>query len=124
MSVDPWVWVAALATLAIMSYLYKDNPVYKTAEYLFVGVASGYYLSIYYANVIVPNLIQPVGRGLESLADGVFDPIGLARLGALILGLMLFSRFTPRHSWPSRWPVPGRVRPRPSSRRRKRRAST
>ena len=32
--------VAALVTLAIFSFLYKDNPVYKFAEHLYVGVAA------------------------------------------------------------------------------------
>lgn len=106
LSPDPWVWLAALLTLAIFSYLYRDNPVYKTAEYLFVGVAAGYYLSIQFANVIVPNLLQPVARG----ATGVFSsapthPTDVVRFLALILGLLMFTRFVPRVSWLSRWPI-------------------
>ncbi|NNF08232.1 MAG: hypothetical protein HKN21_15825 [Candidatus Eisenbacteria bacterium] len=104
LSGDIWVWVAAILTLAIMSYLYKDNPIYKFAEYLFVGVASGYYLSIYYANVMVPNLFTPVGDGVKALGGGVWT-WDLWRLVALVLGLMLFSRLIPKFGWPSRWPM-------------------
>jgi hypothetical protein len=32
------LWVSALLTLMIFSFLYKDNPFYKFAEHLFVGV--------------------------------------------------------------------------------------
>jgi len=104
MSHDLWIWMAAILTLAIMSYLYKDNPVYKTAEYLFVGVASGYFLSIYYNNVMVPNLFEPVGAGVGGLFTGKFT-WDLWRVGALILGMMLFTRLIPRFSWTSRWPM-------------------
>ena len=104
MSGDIWVWIAALATLAIMSYLYKDNPVYKVAEYLFVGVASGYYLSTYYQNVMVPNLFTPVGNGVSALAGGDITA-DLWRVVALVLGVMLFTRVFPGPSWPSRWPM-------------------
>src|SRR5262245_26382732 len=37
-------WLAALLTLCIFSFLYKDNPFYKFAEHLFVGVSAGYYI--------------------------------------------------------------------------------
>jgi hypothetical protein len=101
---DPWVWLSALLTLAILSYLYKDNPLYKAAEYLFVGVASGYYLSIQWDNVLIPNLFQPVAAGVGGLFQG--DPgSGLWRIGALILGVLMFSRFSARFSWLSRWPL-------------------
>lgn len=106
LSTDGWVWIAALCTLAILSYLYKDNPLYKSFEYLFVGVASGYYLSIQYDNVLIPNLFQPVGRGVTSLFSA--DPTqatDLWRIVALILGFMMFSRFVGRISWMSRWPI-------------------
>jgi len=35
---------AALLTLFVFSFLYKDNPLYKFAEHLFVGVSAGYYI--------------------------------------------------------------------------------
>ena len=45
--------MAALLTIAIFSFLYKDNPFYKFAEYLFVGIAAGYIVALEYHNVIV-----------------------------------------------------------------------
>ena len=39
-------WIAAFLTLAIFSYLYKDNPFYKVAEHLFVGISTGYWTSM------------------------------------------------------------------------------
>ena len=33
-------WIAAFLTLGIFSYLYRDNPFYKIAEHVFVGVSA------------------------------------------------------------------------------------
>jgi len=35
-------WVATGLTLFIFSFLYKDNPLFKLAENLYVGVSVGY----------------------------------------------------------------------------------
>ena len=40
---DISIWIAALLTLGIFSFLYKDNPVYKFCESLFVGTSAGYW---------------------------------------------------------------------------------
>jgi hypothetical protein len=101
-----WIWIEALMTLAILSYLYKDNPVYKAAEYLFVGVASGFYFSIQTQNVIMPNLLQPVGRGMSALfGPGTPAVTDLVRLTSLALAILMFMRFSPRGAWLSRWPL-------------------
>ena len=40
------VWCIVLLTLSIFSYLYGDNPFYKAAEHIFVGVSAGYIFTI------------------------------------------------------------------------------
>ena len=35
-------WVAALLTLAVLSYIVGYNSVFRLAEHLFVGIAAGY----------------------------------------------------------------------------------
>ena len=49
-------WIAVFLTLGIFSYLYKDNPFYKTAEHLFVGISAGYWTSLFFWTQIQPNL--------------------------------------------------------------------
>jgi len=60
-------WIAVFLTLAIFSYLYKDNPFYKTAEHIFVGVSAGYWASMFFWTQIQPNLF---GRLWPSLHEG------------------------------------------------------
>ena len=50
------IWFAALLTLAIFSFLYKDNPFYKFAEHLFTGVSAAYWMVVAFWVQIHPNL--------------------------------------------------------------------
>jgi hypothetical protein len=87
------IWVGAFLTLAIFSFLYRDNPVYKFAESLFVGVGAGYWLAVLYQNTIRPNLI------IELAAHNWW------RIGPLILAVTMLLRLAPRISWISRWAI-------------------
>ncbi|MCL1826946.1 MAG: hypothetical protein FWG20_02795 [Candidatus Cloacimonetes bacterium] len=53
-------WVAAFFTLCVFSFLYKDNPFYKFAEYLFVGVTAGYAIPLTYNMAFIPYVYQPI----------------------------------------------------------------
>ena len=71
MSADAlWNIFAAILTLAIFSYLYKDNPFYKFAEHLFVGVSAGYYIILNFWTVVVPNLWEPLVRSFSAPGTG------------------------------------------------------
>jgi len=50
------IWFAALLTLAIFSFLYKDNPFYKFAEHLFTGVSAAYWMVVAFWVQVHPNL--------------------------------------------------------------------
>ncbi|MBM3307115.1 MAG: hypothetical protein FJY74_02180 [Candidatus Eisenbacteria bacterium] len=96
--------LAALLTIAVYSFLYKDNPFYKFAEHLVVGVSAGYYLVIYYYNFIDPTVVSPVFRlriGGDAILLGGVD-WWMALIPGL-LGLILYARFFPKIGWVSRW---------------------
>ena len=105
LSHDWQVWVAALLTLAILSFLYKDNPVYKFAEHLFVGVSAGYYIVLNFWTVIVTNLWDPVLHAAR--APHPFSAqLGDYRLWLVIpgvFGVLLFTRMFGKIGWLSRW---------------------
>ncbi len=105
LSTNIWIWVAAALTLCIYSFLYKDNPFYKFAEHLLVGVSAGYLFVIYFWNNVVPNLLTPLRGGFETLfAEGRFTG-GLAALVPGILGVLLLTRLVPKIGWISRWAI-------------------
>ena len=51
------IWIAAFFTLAMLSFLYKDNPIYKIAEHAFVGTSAAYWMTVAYWTTVVPNLL-------------------------------------------------------------------
>lgn len=99
------VWIAALLTLAIFSLLYKDNPLYKLAEHLFVGVSAGYTMAISWQNVLRPNLIDPLAKAWDAARAGEGLLHEWIYLIPLVMGLMLIMRVFPRYAWVSRWPL-------------------
>lgn len=90
------VIVAAGLTLAMYSFLYRDNPTFKVAEHLYVGVVAAYQLAQYWYNNILADVYNPLLRPEPGVgaAWGVLIPTAL--------GLMMLTRFVPRISWPSR----------------------
>jgi hypothetical protein len=107
-STDFGIWVGALLTLFIFSFLYKDNPLYKLAEHLFVGVSAGYYIVLNYWTVIHANLVEPLAAAFGGhLAGGPFHAQqGDYRAYLLLpglLGVLLFTRLFGRVAWLSRW---------------------
>jgi hypothetical protein len=97
-------WVAALLTISIFSFLYRDNQVYKFAEHVFIGIAAGYFVALEFWNVFIPNLWNPLieGMGQASLSPVPHFP-NMILLVPFALGILLFARFFPRIAWLSRW---------------------
>ncbi len=84
-------WVAVGLSLLIYSFLYKDNPFFKLAEHIFVGVSIGYLLTITYYQVMVNKLYLPMmQQGKWWLVIPAF------------LGILMLSRFIPPIAWLSR----------------------
>ncbi|HXF84355.1 MAG TPA: hypothetical protein VNK49_03120 [Anaerolineales bacterium] len=76
-------------TIMIFSYLIGDNPLFRIAVYLFIGVASGYAAAVVWHGVLMPKLFTPLG-----------DPNQLVLLIVpLIFSFSLLTKFSPRISW-------------------------
>ena len=98
-----WTTLGAFLTLATFSFLYKDNPFYKFAEHLVVGVSAGYFVIIVWHGTLVPNLFQ-------KLADGDWYLLWLNSTQPWyiipgILGMLMWTRFSKNYAWVSRWPM-------------------
>jgi hypothetical protein len=105
MSIGTFLWttLGAILTLCTFSFLYKDNPLYKFAEHLVVGVSTGYFAIILWHNGLQPNLF-------DYLKDGDFYLLWLNSkhwwyIVPAILGVMMWTRFSQKRSWISRWPI-------------------
>ena len=87
-------WVAAFFTLCIFSFLYKDNPFYRFAEHLFVGVSMGYAIPLSWNAAMIPNVYRPI------FLQHRFELIIPACLG--ILYIFTFNR---KLNWLSKFPI-------------------
>jgi len=90
-------WIAAGLTIAILSFLYRDNPLYKFAENLFVGVSAGYWVIYIWAFDVKPMLIDEFFRQAGAEKWILIIPA--------IFGVMMMMRWFPSASWISRWPI-------------------
>jgi hypothetical protein len=100
------LWIAALLTLAIYSFLYKDNPFYKTAEHIFIGVSAGYWTIYLWFNYAWPNLFEPfIVRGVGLLITQGQVNFGLLFIIPIIVGFMMFAPLIPKIGWLVRIPL-------------------
>ncbi len=90
-------WIAAGLTIAIFSFLYRDNPLYKFAEHLYVGVSAGFGVIYVWAFDLKPMLI-----------DRFISEHGVERwilLIPAILGVLMLTRWTGKLAYLSRLPI-------------------
>jgi hypothetical protein len=85
-------WVATGLTLFIFSFLYRDNPLFKLAEHLYVGVSVGYTIVKTYDTVIVHLIVKPI-----------FEEGEMALLMPVAIGFLMLTRYVPKAAWMSRY---------------------
>jgi hypothetical protein len=78
--------ISFLLTLMVLSYLIGDNPAFRVAVYIFIGVAAGYAAAVTWRQVLYPQLIVPLATG------------NLLAIIPLVLGLLLLLKISPRTS--------------------------
>ncbi|MBN2802746.1 MAG: hypothetical protein JXR91_06605 [Deltaproteobacteria bacterium] len=82
MSTDPYIIIAAVLTLGVFSFLYKDNVLFTIIEHLVVGLSAGYMFVIYWKNVFFPELVQPLWQSGFGENAHLFVPVGICFLWA------------------------------------------
>jgi hypothetical protein len=80
--------ISFLLTLMVLSYLIGDNPVFRIAIYIFIGVSAGYVAAVAWHQVLYPRLILP----LFSASRGE----RLLLIIPLVLGLLLLFKLSSR----------------------------
>jgi hypothetical protein len=103
------LWIAATLTIAILSFLYRDNPLYKFAEHLYVGVSAAYWVIFAAKFTMEQQLVaQFISNWREFSATGSATGLweALILIIPTILGILMLTRwFGPKVGWLSRWPI-------------------
>lgn len=79
---------AFLVTVMILSYLLGDNPAFRVAVHVFVGVTAGYVAAVAWWQVLLPDLILPIVTGSAATRAGLAVPL-------LLCGMLLMKGWPP-----------------------------
>lgn len=101
------LWFAAICTLFVFSFLYRDNPFYKFTEALVVGVSAAYGMVVGFWTMVMPNLIGKLFPGFVArhIIPEHAEQTNWFYLVVLALGIMLLWRLSPVGGWIARWPL-------------------
>lgn len=92
--------IAAALTLIMYSFLYRDNPLFKIAENVYIGAQLGY---------------TAINTWRQALRSQIYDPLALApssqalwdalvfRSVPILLGVLLLTRLSRKRGWLSRY---------------------
>ena len=80
--------VAFVLTLMTLSYLVADNPAFRVAVHIFVGVAAGYVAAVAWWQVLWPDLLLPLASGTAVRRAALAIPL-------LLSGMLLMKAWPP-----------------------------
>ena len=83
-----WTLAAFFLTVLVLSYVLGDNPLFRIATYLFVGVSAGYITVLIIYQVLIAKLFNPFISG--SLLQKLLFMI------PFVLGILLIFKLFPR----------------------------
>jgi hypothetical protein len=81
-------FLSFIFTLMILSYLIGDNPVFRLAIYIFVGVSAGYAASVAWQQILWPRLFEPLMTGSMQTRLLLVIPMGLS--------ILMLAKLSPR----------------------------
>jgi hypothetical protein len=86
-------WLAALITLMLFSILYKENPLYRIAEHLYVGTSAAHGIVTTWNNTVKPALTSMPSKGTWW------------EIIPMVVGLMIYFNMYRPYAWVARIPM-------------------
>lgn len=86
------LFTAAALTLVTLSYVFRDNPIFRAVLHLFIGVAAGYTAAIAVQDVVLPHLVYPILDELSGTPTLDFVDLAIR----LVLTMLLLTKLSPR----------------------------
>lgn len=86
-------WINAILTIAIISFAVPgENIFYRIAEYIMIGITAGY--------AVVQGIRVVLNLGISPMMSGQ-----AYMLFPILLGLLVYTRFSKQYGYLSRWPI-------------------
>lgn len=105
---DAWeLWsviLGGICTLAIFSFLIRENPFYRFFEHLFIGIAAGFLPIFTIKDFLWPQVLAPLsGYTVQQFPDGTYaqpyNPLYLLFVPPMLFGLLYYFIYSRTHSW-------------------------
>lgn len=98
------IFFAGLSTLAIFSFLYRENGIYRLFEHFYIGIATSYGIIETVRSFLYPKVLAPLlGYDLITYPDGTlnreYNDLNLLWLLPMSFGLLYYSLLTKKHRW-------------------------
>jgi hypothetical protein len=90
------IWLAAMVTLGIYTYLWSDNKLYRMLLNVMVGLGVGYNFIVIWNSVLGPLWWDPMVKGFQNRSWG------MAWVLVGLLGLLWYAQFSRKYLWLSR----------------------
>jgi hypothetical protein len=87
------IWIAALGTLALYTYLYKENPAFRLFEHLLIGLTAAHTVVMNYDNYIKVRFRDNIFKG-----EYVW-------IIPVLIGLLIYTRYFRGINWLARIPM-------------------
>jgi hypothetical protein len=103
-----WIVISTLlggvGTLAIFSFLIKENRFYRFFEHLFIGLAAGVLPVVAVRDFLWQKILEPMlGFGVVAYPDGTvaqpYQPLYLLYLLPMAFGLLYYFIYSQRYAW-------------------------
>ena len=101
-----WIKVLGfITTLGIFSVLYKENPVFRFLEHIFIGLAAGYGLVVAWFEAIKPMWYTPLmpPTVIHATADQAGGGGQWWMVFGLLIGLLFYTVYFPKLAWMNRF---------------------
>ncbi|HSV74653.1 MAG TPA: hypothetical protein VLH79_12915 [Chthonomonadales bacterium] len=92
------IWIGAFATIAIFSFLYRENRLFRFAEHALLGLGIGFAVAATVTDILLPKWWRPL---TSAWSDGAWGLLALQVLVGL-LGLMWYGLYHPKTVWIAR----------------------
>jgi len=96
--------VGGVSTLAVFSFLIKENPLFRLFEHIFIGISTGLGLIVSVKSFIWPKILEPLlGFDIVTFPDGSrssdYNYFLLLYLIPMSFGTLYYFIYSQKHNW-------------------------
>ena len=95
----PGILIGGLCVLGIYSFMWRENPIYRFFEHLYIGVATGYGVVMAVSEFLWPKWLKPHLLDLDRAAWESYHWTSLLWLLPGIFGLLMYFILSRKRAW-------------------------